>query len=188
MWDLSSPTRDQSRIPCIRRWIQNHWTTREVLSSHSLFAHSACILLCSHFELGILGPWGHSREPDRRNPCSHEASPVMETNINTAATYMGLPKCLSGKDSTCWYRRYVFDPWVVKVTWRRKWQPTPLFLPEKSHGQRSPEGYSPWGHKESDTTEWVLMQATYTWCKGHSSKLEWKVFWEKWKELVRGWS
>ena len=37
--------------------------------------------------------------------------------------------------------------------WRRKWQPTPVLLPGKSHGQRSLAGYSPWGHKESDTTE-----------------------------------
>ena len=37
--------------------------------------------------------------------------------------------------------------------WRRKWQPTPVFLPGKSHGQRSLGGYSPWGRKESDTTE-----------------------------------
>ena len=37
--------------------------------------------------------------------------------------------------------------------WRRKWQPTPVLLPGKSHGLRSPVGYSPWGHKESDTTE-----------------------------------
>ena len=35
----------------------------------------------------------------------------------------------------------------MDVAWRRKWQPTPVFLPEKSHGQRSLEGYSPWGHK-----------------------------------------
>ena len=40
-----------------------------------------------------------------------------------------------------------FDPWVGKIPRRRKWQPTPVFLPEKSHGQRSPVGYSPWGHK-----------------------------------------
>ena len=39
--------------------------------------------------------------------------------------------------------------------WRRKWQPTPVFLPGESHGQRSLVGYSPWGHKESDTTEWL---------------------------------
>ena len=37
--------------------------------------------------------------------------------------------------------------------WRRKWQPIPVLLPEKSHGQRSLVGYSPWGHKESDVTE-----------------------------------
>ena len=37
--------------------------------------------------------------------------------------------------------------------WRRKWQPTPVFLPGKSHGWRSLLGYSPWGHKELDTTE-----------------------------------
>ena len=46
-----------------------------------------------------------------------------------------------------------FDPWVRKVPWRRKWLPTPVILPGKSHGQRSLEGYSPWGHRESDTTE-----------------------------------
>ena len=40
-----------------------------------------------------------------------------------------------------------------KISWRREWLPTPVFLPEESHGQRSLEGYSPWGHKESDMTE-----------------------------------
>ena len=40
-----------------------------------------------------------------------------------------------------------FDPWVRKVPWRRKWQPTPVFLPGKPHGQRSLVGYSPWGRK-----------------------------------------
>ena len=44
-------------------------------------------------------------------------------------------------------------PWVGKIPWNRKWQPTPVFLPEKSHGQRSLVGYGPCGHKESDTTE-----------------------------------
>ena len=43
--------------------------------------------------------------------------------------------------------------WVGKISWRRKWQPTPVFLHGKVHGQRSLGGYSPWGHKESDTTE-----------------------------------
>ena len=39
------------------------------------------------------------------------------------------------------------DPWVGKIPWRRKWQPTAMFLPGKFHGQRSLEGHSPWGHK-----------------------------------------
>ena len=47
----------------------------------------------------------------------------------------------------------MFDPWVGKIPWRRKWQPTPVFLPGESHGWRSLVGYSPWGRKESDTTE-----------------------------------
>ena len=46
-----------------------------------------------------------------------------------------------------------FNSWVGKIPWRRKWQPIPVFLPGKSHRQRSLAGYSPWGHKESDTTE-----------------------------------
>ena len=46
-----------------------------------------------------------------------------------------------------------FHPWVGKIPWRRKWQSTPGLLPGKSHGQRSLVGYSPWGRKESDTTE-----------------------------------
>ena len=44
-------------------------------------------------------------------------------------------------------RRPGFNSWVRKIPWRRKWQPTPVFLPGKSHGQRSLAGYSPWGHK-----------------------------------------
>ena len=43
-----------------------------------------------------------------------------------------------------------FDPWVGKILWHRKWQPTPVFLSGKFHGQRSLVGYSPWGSKELD--------------------------------------
>ena len=51
-----------------------------------------------------------------------------------------------------------FDPWVGKILWRRKWQPTPVFLPGESHGQGSLVGYSPWGYKELDTTEQLSTQ------------------------------
>ena len=50
-------------------------------------------------------------------------------------------------------RRPEFDPWVRKIPWRRKWQPTPVFMSGKSHGWRSLVGYSPWSHKESDMTK-----------------------------------
>ena len=49
--------------------------------------------------------------------------------------------------------RLRLDPWVGKICWRREWQPTPIFLPRESHGQRSLVGYSPQGHRESDKTE-----------------------------------
>ena len=49
----------------------------------------------------------------------------------------------------------IFDPWVGKIPWRRKWQPTPVFLPGKSCGQRSLAGYSLQGNTELDMTEQV---------------------------------
>ena len=58
-----------------------------------------------------------------------------------------------GKVSCLQSGRPGFSPWVGKILWRRKWHPTPVLLPGKSHGQRSVVGYSPLGHKESDTTE-----------------------------------
>ena len=72
--------------------------------------------------------------------------------------FYGLPWWLSGGESACQCRRCQFDPWVGKIPWRRKWLPTPLFLPGEFHGQRSLAGYSPWDHKELDTTE----QLTHT--------------------------
>ena len=63
---------------------------------------------------------------------------------------------LSGKGPACQCRRrrrLGFDPWVGKIPWRRKRQPTPVFLPGEFYGQRSLVGYSPRGHRESGTTE-----------------------------------
>ena len=50
---------------------------------------------------------------------------------------LGLSRWLSGEESTCHCRRPEFDPWVEQIPWRRKWQPRLVFLPVKSHGQRS---------------------------------------------------
>ena len=61
----------------------------------------------------------------------------------------------SGKEPTHQCRRqkrWGFSPWAGKIPWSRKWQPTPVFLPGKFHGQRSLVGYNPWGRTESDMT------------------------------------
>ena len=64
----------------------------------------------------------------------------------------------SHKESTCQCKRHkrldLIPEWG-RFPWSKKWQPTPVFLPGKFHGQRSLVGYSPWGHKELDMTEHV---------------------------------
>ena len=65
---------------------------------------------------------------------------------------MGFPGGTSGKEPACQcrgHKRCEFNPWAGKIPWRRAWEPTPVFLPEESHGQRSLAGYSLWDRKES---------------------------------------
>ena len=69
----------------------------------------------------------------------------------------GLPRWHWGKESACQCRKGRCDPWVRKIPWRRKGQPTPVFLPGESQGQRSLRGSSPWGRKESDVTQQLSM-------------------------------
>ena len=57
------------------------------------------------------------------------------------------PGSSAGKDLPAMQGRPGFDPWDGKMRWRRKWLPTPVFLPREFHGQRSLAGHSPWGHK-----------------------------------------
>ena len=67
----------------------------------------------------------------------------------------GFPAGAGGKEPTCQCRRCKrcwFDPWVGKIPWRKKWQPTPIFLLGESHGQRSLTGYSPQDRRDWDTT------------------------------------
>ena len=73
-------------------------------------------------------------------------------------TSRGLSRGLSGKESACQCRRlwrHRFDPWVRKIAWRRKWQPTPIFLPREFHGQMSLAGCRAWGLKESGAAEGI---------------------------------
>ena len=83
------------------------------------------------------------------------------TRSLTIFIYCGAPS----KESSCQSRspkRRCSAPWVGKIPWRRAWQPTPVFLPGESHGQRSLAGYSPWGRKESDTAERLSTVYTLT--------------------------
>ena len=66
---------------------------------------------------------------------------------------LNFPGGSDGKSVCLQYGRPGFNPWAGKILWRRKWQPTPVPLPAKSHGWRSVVDYSPWARKESDTTE-----------------------------------
>ena len=73
----------------------------------------------------------------------------------------GFPGSSNGKESALQCGRPGFDPYVGTIPWRRAWQLTPVFLLGKFHGQRSLVGYSPWGRKESDTTERALMAKSF---------------------------
>ena len=83
----------------------------------------------------------------------HSLFPGMELAFSLPFTvnlslfsFYRVPRWYSIKDSACQCRRCKrcrFNPWVRKIPWSRKWQPTPVFLPGKSHGQRSLAGYSP---------------------------------------------
>ena len=81
-----------------------------------------------------------------------------------------LPRWLNGKESACQYRsqkRREFSPWVWKVSWRRKWKPNPVFVPGKSHWQRSQVDYSPQDLKEQAR----LSTHTHTHTHTHTTEL-----------------
>ena len=83
------------------------------------------------------GPWG-----------------CRELDMTEQLHFSGFPGGACDKESACQCRRCKrrgFDPWVGKIPWRRKWLPTPVFLPGELHGQRSLVGYNPWGCKELDS-------------------------------------
>ena len=81
-----------------------------------------------------------------------------------------------GKEASCLqFRRPKFDPWVRKTPWRREWQPTLVFLPEKSHGRGAWQATVHKGHKESDTTEWLTLALSFRWKEDKMLWLEAKM-------------
>ena len=93
--------------------------------------------------------------------CVHVCVHMYHVHTHKIAFYYlspSFPGGTVGKESACQCKRgkrLEFDPWISKVLWRRKWQPTPVFFPGESHGERSLVGNSSWGHRELDMTEHV---------------------------------
>ena len=93
------------------------------------------------------------------------------TNRQTCSLYR-LPRWLSGKESACRCGRRCFDPWVGKMPWRRKWQPTAVSLLGESHGQRSLVGYSPCGRRQlAMASNWAC---THVVCTGAATNFSCK--------------
>ena len=90
---------------------------------------------------------------------------ILNKKIKIKIIYLDVPSFKASKKyfGLAWWFRWLriclqcgrprFDPWMGKIPWRRKWQPTQIFLPRKAYGQRSLVGSSPRHPKESDTTE-----------------------------------
>ena len=99
---------------------------------------------------------------DCLSPGIEPMSPALAGGFFTTEllSFQGLPGGASGKEPSCQCRRHKilrFNLWVRKIPARRAQQPSPAFLSGESHGQRSLVGSSPWGLKESDTTEQLSM-------------------------------
>ena len=79
-----------------------------------------------------------------------------QTRLRAFHFHLGFSCSSVGKESVCSVRRPGFHPWVGKIPWRRKWQPTRVFLPGESHGQRSLAGYGPRGRKSRTSLSTIL--------------------------------
>ena len=82
-----------------------------------------------------------------------------------------------------------FDPWVGKIPWRRAWQPTPVFLPRKSYGQRSLVGYSPWGsqsvgHNWTTDTHNIVNQLYFNFLKKKGNYIPFYMVWHSISETL----
>ena len=95
--------------------------------------------------------------------------------------FSGFPGASDSKRTCLQCRRPEFGPCVGRIPWRRAWQTTPVFLPGECHGQRSLADYSPWGDKESDTTEQLSIAQMYIYITyTHIYKTEkWHYLWQK---------
>ena len=98
---------------------------------------SFSLVFCIHFL--VIFSW-QQQQKSTRSP-----TPSLPKLCSSVKYYKMLPRCLSGKESACQFRRLGFNLWVEKIPWSRKWQPTPVSCP--------------WGNKESNTAERVCVHA-----------------------------
>ena len=118
------------------------------------FCHT--LIWISHRCTCVPHPEPPSHLPPHHIPQGHPSAPALSTLSHALNLDWRSISHIHVKYAYTYYiqcGRPGFDPWVGKFPWRRKWQPTPVFLLGKSHGPTSPVGYSPWSRKESDTTE-----------------------------------
>jgi len=150
--------------PCPETWLAK--SAHELSHSPSLFSLTPCLCserasICvasrkSHLE-GFLSRSQRYTKASKLSLPDHQSCQFLGWGVDQVEILSwnilmkGLPRWLSGKESTCQCRRHRFDPWIGKIFWRRKWKPTPVSLLGKSHGQRNLVGYSPWCHKDLDT-------------------------------------
>ena len=141
--------------------------------------------------------------------CNVQTDSVMNLSINSLKPkqsisvllcewYMGLPRWCTSNRSACQCRRYKrcrFNPWVREIPLEQEMSTQPVFLPEKSHGQRSLAGYSPCSHQELHTMEQLSTHSTHT-CITYSiygvivkfmCQLDWvKGRPDSWEDIISG--
>ena len=141
------------------RWTEVFWTpeVKARVASTWLWSFHViqwCALACPLHPIRVL----YVASPDFPLwPCSHllnSSRSLIHIKDNSSPPFWigGLPWWLSGKEPTCQCRRCRSNPWVRKIPWRRKWQSIPVFLPGKSHGQRSLAGYL---HEVTKSWTWL---------------------------------
>ena len=92
--------------------------------------------------------------------CTEQAKEVIKILIHEIIPRFGLPRSLQSDNGSAFKAAVTQGVSKALGPWRRKWQPTPVFLSGESHGRRSLVGYSPRGRKESDTTEQLHFQSS----------------------------
>ena len=122
--------------------------------------------LMTREEVSMILPWRIDSKRDSEI-ASRPCQPTQVTQSSSLRGWMaicvagGFPGGSDGKSVCLQCGRPGFNLWVRKIPWRRKWQPTPVLLPGKFHGWRNLVDYSPWGRKESDTTEWLPLLCVF---------------------------